>query len=183
MSSINSAGLPSTITLIDPRTGAKTTGRVMHLDPSTAIKMTEAETNELKLWETQIRAREEANERYAMQHPDKVYAQVVVNGKLTATVYDSGVASTPYQMPGLPDNGSGSDLAEARLAYIAKATGGKVIRSGFFPEAGGSYRGAPESALPRVTARNLGQILQDMLMRSRIEAASSNLQTNGNGKV
>lgn len=172
MNSISSSSQPFAMSLVDPRTGAKTTGKAMSLDPSTAVKMTDAEMNEVKLWEEQTRARAEANERYAMEHPDKVYAQVTVNGKLFATVYDSGVITTPHQMAGLPDNGSGAALAEARLAHIAKAVGGKVIRSDFFPTEGGSSRGAPESELPRVTARSLDQILQDMLMRSRVDAAS-----------
>ena len=179
MNSIGSARQSSIMTLIDPRTGAKTTGKVMHLDASTAIKMTEAELNEVKAWEAQTKAREDANHAYAMQHPDKVYAQVVVNGKLFATAYDSGVTETPYSMSGLPEGDAGSSLAEARLSYIAKATGGKIIRSDFFPAAGGSYRGAPESILPPVTARSLGQILQDMLMRSRIDAASRHLTPDG----
>ena len=183
MTSINSSGLPSVTALVEPRYAIKATGKIMHLDTSTALKMTDAESNELKLWEAQTKVREEVAERYAGQHPDKVYGQVVVNGKPFATVYDSGGSETPYQMPGMPSDGSGSGLAEARLAYIAKATGGKVIRSNFFPTLGGSYSSVPESELPRVTVRSLDQILQDMIMRSRIDAAARSLSPNENGKA
>lgn len=171
MNSISAAGQPYRLNLVDPRTGAKANA-ITGLDPSTAVKFTQAETDEIKRWEAQTKAREDAAHAYAMQHPDKVYAQVVANGKLVATVYDSGAAQTDQSMRGMPETGEGTNLAESRLAYMAKSTGGKVIRSDFLPVQGQSYRGAPESALPSVTARSLDQILQDVLARSRIDAAS-----------
>jgi hypothetical protein len=185
MSVIGSPGIPSSVTYTNPSTGVKLTANRINIDPSKAvgIKFTKAELDEIKLNEIQTRAREEANQRYAEQHPDKVYAQVVVNGKPFATAYDSGVTETPYQMLGMPNDGFGPGLAEARLAYIAKAVGGKIIHSNFFPVAGGSSRGAPDSVLPRVTARGLGEILQDNRMRAQVDAEVRNLLANGNEKT
>jgi hypothetical protein len=141
--------------------------------PGMVIKATDEQIAEMKLHEEQVQARETANKHYAEQHPDKVYGQVVVDGKLFATVYDSGVASTPYQIPGLSDEGFGTELAQTRLSEIAKAANGKIIHSNFFPDAGGSFRGAPESKLPPITARSLIDFTRELSWareRSQMEA-------------
>lgn len=159
------------VSLIDR--GSNRSGVAVALKGS-GIKATEEQIKEIKLWETQRQAREEANRTYALQHPDKVYGQVVVEGKLFATVYDSGVAGTPYPMQ-MTEDGFGISLAETRLSEIAKAAKGTIIYSDFFPDTGGSFRGAPEALLPPITARSLTEIVREMswgLERSRMEAAS-----------
>jgi hypothetical protein len=141
----------------------------MPLRLAKAIKLTEEETNELK--DAQGVARDEILLRYAQQHPAKVLGQVVVDGKLFATVYETGTTTAQNVIPGLPDDGGGSRLAEARLAYIAKATGGEIIRSEFSPTPEGSYWDAPDSLLPSASVvRGFAERLHDALMRSQIEA-------------
>jgi hypothetical protein len=82
------------------------------------------------------------------EHPDKVYGQVVVNGKVFATVYDSGGATTERTIPGLSADGAGISLAKTRLNEIAKAVHGQIRYSNFLPHMGGSFaRGVENPAL------------------------------------
>ena len=128
---------------------------------------------EMSLYEQQTREREAAVARYAQEHPANIYAQVVVDGKVMATVYDSGIAGTVHNVPGLKltEDGEGLSLAKTRLAEIMRAIPGKVIYDNFVPPDGPAPSTIPESAIPKVTARHLGQILQDMdwdLARTRM---------------
>lgn len=144
---------------------AKSQGR-----PLFAVKMTEDQINESKLHDQQVEARSSINASYAAVHPYKALGQVLVDGKLFATVYDSGAYATPYQMASLSDQ----DLSPtARLEEIARAAKGEVIYSDLFPDSGGGWAGAPESMLPPVTARSLSEILvQDIApaMEKQIKA-------------
>lgn len=82
--------------------------------PGIVVKATDEQIAELKLHDEQVQAREEANRRYAEQHPVKVYGQVVVDGELFATVYESGGAMTSPPMK-MSNEGLGTNLAETRL--------------------------------------------------------------------
>jgi hypothetical protein len=120
---------------------------------------------ELSLYEKQTQEREAAVNRYAREHPDHIYAQVMVNGEVAATVYDSGIAGTVQNIPGLKltEDGQGLDLAKTRLAEIMRAIPGKVIYDHFVePPGPAPSSNIPDWAIPKVTARNLSQMLQDM---------------------
>ncbi|MDR3425496.1 MAG: hypothetical protein P4M13_10580 [Alphaproteobacteria bacterium] len=69
---------------------------------------------------------------------DSVYANVVVNGKTVATLYNSGTLSVPTQainsqiqnLPTVQDNTlTGPDAARARAAAIAQTLGGTVVEA------------------------------------------------------
>lgn len=126
--------------------------------PLIAVKMTEAQVNEVKLREQQEAVREIVNFNYAKAHQYQPVGQVLVNGKLVATVFDAGSVESPHAIPGL----SNQDLNPAdRLAEIAHAVKGEIIYSNFLPTMGGwGGPGAPESALPPLTARSLMDIFQ-----------------------
>jgi len=126
------------------------------------IKATPEQIAEMALYEQQMQAREAAGARHAASHPDQVHGQVVVGGKLFATVYQSGSAVTPYAMR-MTENGTGTTLANARLADIAKAAGGQVIYDHFLPTSAITGAEVPEAALPPVTARNHQDILMALL--------------------
>lgn len=134
---------------------------------------------ELSLYEQQVQAREAATARYAQEHPDHIYAQVVVNGEVMATVYDSGIAGTVQNIPGLKltENGQGLDLAKTRLAEIMRAIPGQVIYDHFVqPPGPAPSSNIPESAIPKVTARSLSQMLNDMdwdLARARMASGEA----------
>lgn len=132
--------------------------------PGMVRQMTEAQVKEAKLYEEQSRLREEAVNRYAMAHPDKVYGQVVVNGQLFATVYDSGSAATRYTVP-MTENGSGEELARVRLADIARAVKGEIRYSNFMPDFSGpgcTMSDAVTATLPKITARPCGGFLEEL---------------------
>jgi hypothetical protein len=62
------------------------------------------------------------------------YAQVVVNGKVVATLSNSGSAAMSNALGGqlggsLDNDGTGPALAQRRAEQIAKALGGKVVKS------------------------------------------------------
>lgn len=132
--------------------------------PGLVRQMTEAQIKEDKLYQEQTRLREEAMTRYAMAHLDKIYGQVVVDGKLFATVYDSGSAATRSMVP-MTDNGSGEELARVRLADIARAVKGEIRYSNFLPDFGGQGCTIPDAVaatFPQVTARPFGGFLEEL---------------------
>lgn len=132
------------------------------------IKATPEQIAEMALYDQQMQARQAAAARYVAIHPDQVYGQVVVGGKLFATVYESGSAVTPHAMR-MTENGSGTALANARLAEIAKAAGGQVIYDHFFPTPANVGGVVPESALPPVTARSHQEILMALLQEMQYQ--------------
>ncbi len=170
------------MTRIDSASSYRVQGPVMSIaelaktKPGFVIPASPEQIAELKLHDEQTQAREAATTRYAEQHPDHIYAQVIVDGKVFATVYDSGIAGTAYAIADLSEDGSGLDLAKKRLGEIVKAVHGQVVYSGFQPPPGpapSTMSEEAERALPKVTARGLGQIMQDMdwaLARSRMAA-------------
>lgn len=124
--------------------------------PLIAVKMTDAQVNELKLREQQEMARQIVSFNYAKAHQYQPVGQVLVNGKLIATVSDAGSVELPHAISGLSD----LPLSPAdRLAEIARAVNGKIIYSNFLPTMGG-WMGpsAPESMLPPLTARSMREI-------------------------
>lgn len=144
--------------------------------PGMVRAMTEAQIKEDQLYQQQTRLREEAVNRYATAHPDTVYGQVVVNGKLFATVYDSGSAATRSPVA-MTENGSGEQLASARLADIARSVKGEIRYSNFMPEfsgPGSTMSDALAATLPTVTARPFGGFLDELQAaadRARLERA------------
>lgn len=130
---------------------AKSKGR-----PLFAVKMTEDQIKESKLHDEQVQARSLINASYAEAHPYKPVGQVLVDGKLFATVYDSGAYGTAHRMASLSDQ----ELSPtARLEEIARAAKGEIIYSNLLPDSGGGGAGAPEWMLPPLTARSLSEIL------------------------
>lgn len=126
------------------------------------IKATPEQIAEMALYDRQMQEREAAGARYAASHPDQVHGQVVVGGKLFATVYQSGSAVTPYAMR-MTENGAGTALANTRLAEIARAAGGQVIYDHFLPAPANTGAVVPEAVLPPVTARSHQEILMELL--------------------
>lgn len=147
-------------------------------NPDMVFKMPDELVAEARLHDEQMAARLEAGRLYADQHPDKIYAQITVGGKMVATIYDSGVTHLEREAYGaqLTNDGEGLALADARIADILKTVSGEVKYGDFTDPGGRSARAAPESALPKVTARSLMQIMQDLdwkLARARIDEGAS----------
>lgn len=119
---------------------------------------------EMSLRAQQEQAREEVNLAYAMAHPYLPVGQVMVDGKLFATVFDSGAFTMEQSVAGLSE---ASLSPAARLAEIAKAVGGSIKRSDLIPVPLTMGPGAPESMLPPLTARSHIEILQAELANFR----------------
>lgn len=68
-------------------------GELAKTKPTIATPMPEEFIAELKLHEEQVEARRRAQFEYGRANPDQIYAQVSLNGKVVATVYDSGITS------------------------------------------------------------------------------------------
>ncbi|WP_312183592.1 hypothetical protein [Massilia timonae] len=149
-------------------------GELAKKNPDVVYKMPDELVAEARLHDEQMAARLEAGRRYADLHPDKIHAQITLGGKTLATIYDSGVTHLEREAYGAqPTNdGEGLALADARIADILKAIPGEVKYRDLTDPGGRSARAAPASALPKVTARSLMQILQDLdwkLARARID--------------
>jgi len=144
--------------------------------PGMVIAATPEQIKELKLHDEQVQARTDAINRYsAQQPPDKVFAQVIVNNQMVATVYESGGAYAHSAISGLTEHGSGLDLAKARLADFKRELGGRVIYSDFLPApaGNGTIPEAVERTFPKVTARSLNGMADSMswlVARSRMAA-------------
>lgn len=128
--------------------------------PGMVRKATDEQIAEHKVWEEQSRLRAEAVEHYAKKNPNPVAGQVLVDGKLFATVFSPGGYAMAHAMAGLSE----ADLSPAdRLAEIARAVKGEIIYSDFLPAwGGGNWNGfstIPDevmATMPKVTARPLG---------------------------
>ena len=144
--------------------------------PGFAIRATDEQIQEMKLHDAQMQAREAAAQKYATEYPDRVYAQVFVNGQLAGWVHESGGAATVQNnVPGLhfTEDGSGLDLAKTRLAEMLKAfPASATVKYLDLPPRDEPFGGL-ESMLPPVTARGLSQFADEMswnLARTRMEA-------------
>ena len=67
--------------------------------------------------------------------PENIYAQVKVNGKVVATLYNSGASETSNAIGAklqdmlMNPSGSGPQLAQSRAEQIAAALGGTVVKA------------------------------------------------------
>ena len=122
-----------------------------------AVKLTDAQLAEIKLHDQQVAAREQANLSYALAHQYQPVGQVLVNGRLVATVLDSGAYELSSSIRGLSE---ASLSPQERLAEIARAVNGKISYSDFVATGSWSGASAPEAMLPPLTARSLMEILE-----------------------
>ncbi|MDQ7735385.1 hypothetical protein QT231_22010 [Halomonas sp. SpR1] len=89
-----------------------------------ARKMTESEVTEAREpLSIQKHAAQQA--RNADNAPENLFAEIKVNGKVVAKVWDSGLAQTPRDLQ-LSTNGGGLPLAQERAEQIAKELGGEI---------------------------------------------------------
>lgn len=166
---------------IDAASPYRITGQVTSMvehaknKPDMVYAATAEQIAELKLHDEQVAARLAAIQAYADAHPDQIYAQVMVDGKAVATVYDSGITMVMRNVAGLAltEHGEGLALAKARLADIAQAIPGQIIYSDFDVPPGRAPAGnIPDIGFPKVTARGLVEMTRDMdwkLARARME--------------
>jgi hypothetical protein len=150
--------------------------------PGMVRQATEAQISEGKAWEEQTRLHQEAVKRYADAHPSPIIGQVLVGGKVFATVFSPGGVEMAHALPGLSD----AQLSpEDRLAEIARAVQGDIRHSDFLPTLGGRYSSIPDevaATFPKVTARPLGgppemtpaleQEMQQAFERARMRRAA-----------
>jgi len=169
----------TTMSRIDSANPYRVQGNIMSMaelaknKPGFAVQATPEQIEELALHDQQVAARQAAVAQYAAEHPDQIYAQVVAQGKVVATVYDSGITVVTHNAPGLTlsENGDGLALAKTRLAELMQAIPGKAIYSGFTAPPMPPSSNIPESALPAVTARDLVEMARQMdwqLARARM---------------
>lgn len=142
--------------------------------PGLVIPATPEQVAELKRHDEQKTVRAEAVRQYAEKNPSKIFGQVVVNGEVIATVYDSGSARTERNIDGLKltNDGGGTELAQKRLHEIVQASKGQIIYANFVSPSGPAPAVvANDAALPQITARGLNQMAREMeaaLVRSRM---------------
>lgn len=141
--------------------------------PDMARKMTESEINAFKALEEQARLADLSAQQQLERKPDNIYGQVLVNGKVFATVYESGGAEMLRDVPGLSNDGSGLNLAKSRLEKIAQAVKGEIKHSDFLPTFGGRYAQMPE-VNPGFESEQckVDQVLQAIYQGSRFEFSS-----------
>ena len=139
--------------------------------PGFVIPATAEQVAGMKLHDEQMQAREATAARHARDNPDPVYAQIVANGEVVATVYASGSASTRQNLGlRLTEDGEGLALAQKRLAELTRAIPGEVVYAKGPVQAPAPLR---EQDLPQVTARGLNGMVRDMewaLARARMDA-------------
>jgi hypothetical protein len=156
-------------------------GDVMKANPDVVFsrQMTPAEKQAAQeLEKRQLLEELAAAKRQPDNDPEKIYAQVVVNGKVVATIYDSGVTESEGAIPRLTEEGHGLSLAKARLKDILQVVHGQVKYSNFLPTM--AERSAPEiknlaleAARSRVEAleQALQALIQDMA-RTRLNLST-----------
>ena len=100
------------------------------------------------------------------QGQDRIAGQVVANGEVVATVFESGAAITRSSMALPADAPAGTDLAAARLGAIARSVQGSIRRSDFLPMAGVDLEGvAQPGAGLEAARRQVDETLQSILWR------------------
>lgn len=142
------------------------------------FELTEAQIKEAAEYEKQEQEYSDAIDRYAEEHPAKIYGQVMVDGKVFATVLDTGLMVSSYNAGlKLTDGPAGMDLAKARLNEIAQQMHGKIKYSDFDKSgfgAGANHAVIPDW-IPRPTARSIYEIVDslcDDYMRSQVATAT-----------
>ena len=149
-------------------------GELSKSRPGMVRKMTEDEINAFKVLEEQTRLADLSAQQQLEHKSDNIYGQVLVNGKVFATVYESGGAEMLRDVPGLNNEGFGLGLAKTRLEKIAQAVKGEIKHSDFLPTFGGRYAQLPETNPSLVSAqRKVDQVLQAIYQGSRFEFLSS----------
>jgi hypothetical protein len=71
-------------------------------------------------------------QQQADNRPDNIYAQIQLNGKTVATIYNSGATETSNAIAAKTkhsDDGQGPELAQQRAEELAAAAGGKIVKS------------------------------------------------------
>jgi hypothetical protein len=156
-------------------------GDVIKANPDIVFsrQMTPAEKRaEQELEKRQLVEELAAAKRQPDNDPEKIYAQVVVNGKVVATIYDSGCVESEGSLPNLTSDGSGLSIAKARVKEITQFVHGQVKYSNFLPTM--AERSAPEiknlaveEARSRVEAleQALQALIQDMA-RTRLNLST-----------
>ncbi|APW43426.1 hypothetical protein RS694_13385 [Rhodoferax saidenbachensis] len=152
------------------------TGPVIQGNLKSAYQMPDALVQEMATREKEEKLREDINSRYAYEHQYKPVGQVLVDGKLVAEVDEGGGYGLAHHIGGLSQN----DMdPKARVQEIARALQGKgkveVKYSDFGPGFGGwSGPSAPESMLPKFTARSRADIMEEVMdTMDRLQAKSA----------
>ncbi len=128
-----------------------------------ARKMTETEVNAFKSLDDEFRKSDLSVQSQLDLNPDSIYGQVLVDGKVFATVYESGGAEMLGDIPGLSSEGSGVELAQSRLQEIAKKVHGEIKNSDFLPTSSGVYsQGTGTSDSIEAAQRKVDDVLQAM---------------------
>jgi hypothetical protein len=98
--------------------------------------------------------------------PEKIAGQVIANGEVVATVFESGIAITKNSMAMPNDAPPGPELAKARLTAIAKAVQGSIRQSDFLPMEGvGLGEAGQRGAGLEAARRQVEETLQSILWR------------------
>ncbi|MBC7918753.1 MAG: hypothetical protein H7Y28_13170 [Rhodoferax sp.] len=154
----------------------RVTGPVVQGNLKSAYKMPDALVQEMATREKEEKLREDINFRYAYEHQYKPVGQVLVDGKLVAEVDEGGGYGLAHSIRGLSQN----DMdPKARVQEIARALQGKgkveIKYSDFGPGFGGwSGPSAPESMLPKYTARSRQDIMREVMdTMGRMQAQST----------
>jgi hypothetical protein len=137
-------------------------------NPGMLRTLTEAEIAAMREAEAQM-----LRQQHMPVRQERIYGQVLVDGQVFATVFESGSAQTAREIGGLTNDGSGQSLASARLREIAKAVGGEIRRADFLPTASNGRPAAQVSSGAGLAGRRLDEMLQSMSwdsVRSRLWA-------------
>lgn len=101
------------------------------------------------------------------QKQEKIVGQVVANGEVVATVFESGAAITKNSIAMPNDAPAGPELAKARLGAIAKSVQGSIRQADFLPMNGVDLDGLAQRGSGLEEARRqVEDTLQSILWRS-----------------
>lgn len=76
--------------------------------------------------------KQQADKQQVSNRTDNIYAQIQVNGKTVATIYNDGSTETSNAIAKKAkqsDNGQGPELAQTRAEELAAAAGGKIVKA------------------------------------------------------
>ncbi len=117
----------------------------------------------------QMEQRNEALSRLAQAYPAEIHGQVMVNGKLFATVWEDGAAEMSHDIGNISNDGEKQALANVRLRDIAKAVGGEIRYGNFQPPLTGEHFSVDKipqhllDNLPQITSRFEELLLADQM--------------------
>lgn len=110
--------------------------------------------------------------------PENLYAQVKVNGKVVATLYNSGCSETSNAVGGqlqdllMNPQGSGPQLAQTRAEQIAAALGGTVVKASTAQTQAQWEARPPRQFYIDYAAMAADQRLQNQAMAARSQVAT-----------